>query len=59
MTNSIVMAVGISLCEKFSLTVKELIESLDAFLCNTDASTLTNDNMGKFEQHIMQSQTKV
>jgi hypothetical protein len=55
---SIFFSLGALLCEKFSLSAKEITGSLEAFLINSNKSALSLDVMGKFENHIMQNSSK-
>ena len=46
------MIVGVSLCQKYSLSSLDLAQSLDAFLIETSKETLELENIGKFEQML-------
>jgi hypothetical protein len=50
--NSPFPSTGVALCNKYGLTAIELMQSLDAFLMETQKDSLELDHVGKFEQTI-------
>ncbi len=47
------------LCDIYSVSAESLLDQLDAFLSNDDASVLSLQNFGKFEQAVKLNNTKV
>lgn len=54
-----VLCAGAGLCNRYGITVADLLNKLDAFLITEDMDVLTLESLGKFEQGVRTTANKV